>query len=96
MRDKLFICQRCQSRIKKKTPECEVEFEWNDESFKDFKKKAKKIDERLKLVMTSCLGPCPKKKVSYQRLADGKIESEGCYSAKYNEDEIFKHLIKNK
>jgi hypothetical protein len=68
MRDKIFVCQKCQSRVKRKTPECEIGFEWTEESFKAFKKEAKKKKDDFKLVLTSCLGPCPVKRVSYQEL----------------------------
>lgn len=96
MRDKLFICQRCQSRVRRKTPECEIGFEWTDESFKSFKKEAEKVKDNMKIVLTSCLGPCPKKKISYQELAKGKMKSEGSYSAKSNLESIFKNLIEEK
>ena len=93
MRDKVFVCQRCQSRIERKTPDCKIEFEWTDESFKEFKKQAKEVKEDYKLVLTSCLGSCPVERVSYQKLENGKIGHERSYPASDTKEKIFKKLV---
>ena len=96
MRDKIFVCQRCQSRIKRKKPDSKIGFEWNEDSFKAFKKEAKKVKDKYKLVLTSCLGPCPSERVSYQELIKGKMGPERSYPAKYNKDKVFKRLVEEK
>ena len=94
MQDKLFVCQRCQTRIRRKTPGCEVGFEWAEKSFKIFKKEAKGIKDDFKLVLTSCLGVCPEKRVAYQEFTNGKMSLERSYPAEDIREKVFKRFVK--
>ena len=98
MRDKIFICRRCQSRVKGKTPECEIGFEWTDESFKEFKKEMEGLkkfrEDGSKLVLTSCLGICPTERITYQELVNGKMDLERSYPVEDTKDKVFKRFAK--
>lgn len=92
VKDKIFVCRKCQERVKKKDPEAKIEFEWNDETFKPFKTKAKESNNYKRLVLTSCLGPCPTNRISYQETEEGKLQKEKSYPIKFNEEQILKKL----
>jgi len=94
MKDKVFVCKRCQTRVQNKNENIKVNFKWSDESFKPFKIKAKELKGDKRLVLTSCLGPCPTDRISYQESVDGKLQKEKSYPIKFNEEEILKKLFK--
>jgi uncharacterized protein YlaI len=93
VKDKVFICQRCQSRVQKKTPDTNIEYEWTTESFKEFKKESKKLENSKKIVLTTCLGPCPSKRIAFFKLSKGKSSKELSYPAKYSKEKIFKKIF---
>lgn len=95
MKDKVFVCRKCQTRVKRDDPQAKIEFEWSEETFKPFKKKAKEAAKDYKrLVLTSCLGPCPKNRISFQETEEGELQNEKSYPIKFTEEQILKKLYK--
>ncbi len=93
--DFLFVCQRCQKRIEKKGHK--AKFQWSDDSFKNFKLKYKKETGNKpepKVVLTSCLGPCPENAVTTIESKNGELKKAQQYSAELNEDEVYQLIFK--
>lgn len=90
-KDKIFICQRCSSRIEKKGGKAPFYIE--PEDLKNFKKDyylkyGEKPSKRP--VLTTCLGHCPKDAISFQETKDLRLQkAKECTSTK---KEFFKKL----
>lgn len=95
-KDKVFICQSCQSRKQKVLPE-KVNFLWTTESFKQMKLNFKKQNQRKtdkKVVLTSCLGLCPDNAVAYQETSSQKLQEEKSYPFSWTREQIYKFFFK--
>lgn len=94
--DFILVCKRCQKRIEKKGHE--ASFEWSEDSFKELKMKFKKETGNKpnpRPVMTSCLGPCPDKAITYIESKNGKLKEAQKYSSELNKDEVYKLIFKS-
>ena len=101
VKDKIFVCERCQVRLDKEAIEDPVfktaEVKWDRDLHRKLKVRYKeehgKKPER-RLVRTSCLGSCPKERVAYEELKDGQINKTKSYPADMSEEEIYKLIFK--
>lgn len=97
MKDKVFVCQRCQVRLEKVKDFKGVSFEWTAESFKELKLQFIRLFNKKpekKVVLTSCLGYCPEGQVSYEETVDGRLQGAQSYSPDLGKESVFKLLFK--
>ncbi|MGH1467359.1 MAG: hypothetical protein ACRBBP_00555 [Bdellovibrionales bacterium] len=97
MKDKVFVCQRCQVRLEKVKDFKGVSFQWSAESFKELKLQFLRLFNQKpakKVVLTSCLGYCPEGKISFEETEGGVLKGESSYSPDLNREDVFKLLFK--
>lgn len=97
MKDKIFVCQKCQVRLEKKKDFKGVSFSWTEESFKELKLRFIRLFNKKpekKVVLTSCLGYCPDGAVSFEETQNGVFQGEQSYDPSLNEEEVFKLIFK--
>lgn len=95
-KDFIFVCQRCQGRLKRKE-DLDVAFEWTDESFKKMKKEFFQDQGRKPakpVVLTTCLGFCPEGRVSLVETKEGQLGLEESYPYNASYSEIKTRLMK--
>lgn len=97
VKDKIFVCERCQVRLNKEAAESPslktAVTPWDRDLHR--KLKVRYIDEHGKkperrLVRTSCLGSCPKERISYEELKDGQVKCTKSYPADLGEEDVYK------
>ncbi len=97
MKDKVFVCQRCQVRLEKVKDFKGVSFEWTMESFKELKLQFFRLFNKKpskKVILTSCLGYCPEGAISFEETENGVLKGEDSYSPDLNKEDVFKLLFK--
>ena len=97
MKDRMFVCQRCEVRLSKSADFKGVGFSWTAESFKELKLEfIRKFGRKPsnKVIMTSCLGHCPDKSVSYEEVKDGQIGEAQKYPMDLDRKSIFELFFK--
>jgi len=96
VKDKIFVCERCQTRLKKEHGEDSTlkmaKVEWSRDLHRKLKTQYKnehghKPERRL--VRTSCLGSCPKERIAYEELKDGQIKKTCSYPADADEAKLY-------
>ena len=98
VKDKVFVCERCQVRLEKDAKENKtlktVKIEWSRDLHRRFKQRYKNKHGGEKpsrrLVRTSCLGLCPKERVVYEELKDGQIKRTKTYKADLDEEALYR------
>ena len=101
VKDKIFVCERCQIRLEKEATEDPVfktaAVKWDRDLHRKLKVRYKeehgKKPER-RLVRTSCLGSCPKERIAYEELKDGKIKKTKSYPAGLDEESLYRLIFK--
>jgi hypothetical protein len=97
MKDKVFVCQRCQVRLEKNPTFSGVAFKWTENSFKGLKLKFKQLFGKKpdrKVILTSCLGHCPLNAIAYEEAQGGSLKGFSEYSPEASEEEVFKLIFK--
>ena len=90
-KDLNFVCERCSFRLAKKAilAAHPISKEMIDE-FKAQYKSEHGQKPAIKTVLTSCLGPCPNKAISYIKSRDGVLSEDLSYDYQLEKDEIKK------